>query len=173
MRGVSRSTPNAAHFEQTVRDNEADVLRYLQRRLQNDADAAEAFGETLLTAWRLKRKIPKDAVESRMWLFTVARNVLLNSRRSLARRSAAVQRLVEEMGTSVASDAEDDLALAVRGAIAALPDDLAELIKLTYWEGFASHEAALILGIPASTARSRLSKARESLRGALLEADPQ
>jgi RNA polymerase sigma-70 factor (ECF subfamily) len=133
----------------------------------NDADAAEAFGETLLTAWRLKRKLPNDSVGARMWLFTVARNVLLNSRRSLARRSSAVQRLVEELRTSASPGKEDDVVSAVREALAKLPDDAAELIRLTYWEGLASHEAARILGIPASTVRSRLSKARDDLRLAL------
>lgn len=84
-------------FDEHIRANEDDLLRYFQRRLLNDADAAEAFGELLLTAWRLRRKIPADAEAARMWLFATSRNVLLNARRSLARRSAATQRFIEEM----------------------------------------------------------------------------
>ncbi|WP_083709912.1 sigma factor-like helix-turn-helix DNA-binding protein [Leifsonia sp. ALI-44-B] len=46
------------------------------------------------------------------------------------------------------------------------PDD-AELIRLIYWDGFHSHEAAIVLGVSASAARSRLSKARATLRAEL------
>lgn len=140
-------------------------MRYLQRRLTNGADAAEAFGELMLTAWRLRRKVPAEPTEARMWLFGIARNVVRDARRSLARRSAAVHRLVEGMQSQDA--VWDDSSADLRDAISRLPDDDAELIRLVYWEGFVSHEAAAVLGINPSTARSRLSRARETLREGL------
>ena len=93
--GLPVSTPRhgAADIDELVRLNADDLLRYFQRRLLNDSDAAEAFGELLLTAWKLRRRVPSDPTEGRMWLFAAAHNVLRDSRRSMARRSAAVERL--------------------------------------------------------------------------------
>ena len=163
---MSRRSANEAAFEIVIRDNERDLLRYFQRRIVNGADSAEAFGELLLVAWKLHAKMPKDATQARMWCFGLAHNVLRNSRRTLARRSSAVQRLADELGVTSAepvagADAE------VREAISTLTDEDAELVRLVYWDGLRSHEAAAVLRINPSTARSRLAKARARLRVAL------
>ena len=55
----------------------------------------------------------------------------------------------------------------MRDAIAALPVEDAELVRLIYWDGLSSHEAAQILGINPSTARSRLTKARAAIRATI------
>lgn len=163
---MTESSDRTAAFEERIRDNEDDLLRYFQRRMLNGADAAEAFGELLLTAWKLRRKLPEDPTEARMWLFVTARNVLRDSRRSLARRSAAVERLVNDM-RPLSAPIWDDSAIEVRDAITRLPDDDAELVRLVYWDGLPSHQAAAVLGINPSTARSRLSRAKQQLRAAL------
>ncbi|MEV5040640.1 RNA polymerase sigma factor [Microbacterium sp. LMI1x-1-1.1] len=46
------------------------------------------------------------------------------------------------------------------------------LIELVYWEGLTLAQAAAVVGIPASTARSRYAKAKERLRDALLTGEP-
>jgi len=161
---------NADTFEDLLRRNEDDLARYFQRRLVNGADAAEAFGEFLLVAWKLRKRIPDDPEQARMWLFVTARNVVLNSRRSLARRSAAVQRLVDDMRAQNATIPSDNLSSELREALEALNDDDAELVRLVYWDGLRSHEAAAILRINPSTARSRLARTKQQLR-ALLGSD--
>jgi RNA polymerase sigma-70 factor (ECF subfamily) len=55
----------------------------------------------------------------------------------------------------------------VRAAIGALPDDLAELVRLVYWDGFSIEQAASHLGVPASTLRGRHARAKRALRDAL------
>ncbi|TXK20400.1 RNA polymerase sigma factor [Microbacterium wangchenii] len=157
---------NTTDIEGHVRTNEHDLLRYFQRRIPNGADAAEAFGELLLTAWKLRRHAPADPTEGRMWLFAVAHNVLRDSRRRSARHSAAVKRLAADMRT-LAVPVWDDAAIDVRDAIDRLKPDDAELIRLIYWDGFPSHAAARVLGINPSTARSRLTRAKLELRAAL------
>ncbi|MGN7188648.1 RNA polymerase sigma factor [Microbacterium enclense] len=161
------TTTRASAFDDLIRQNEDDLSRYFQRRLLDGADAADAFGELLLTAWRLRRKIPADPVAGRMWLFATARNVMLNSRRTATRRSAAVQRLADEMRSLAATFPPDDELMDLRGAIAALPADDAELVRLVYWDGLRSHEAAQVLGLNPSTARSRLSRVKQHLRSVL------
>lgn len=157
---------SAVRFEAHIRENEDDLVRYIQRRVLSGADAGEAFGELLLTAWKLRHRIPEDPTEARMWLFATARNVLRDTHRKLARRSAAVDRLVGQMRT-MSSATWDEAGIDTRDAIARLSEDDAELVRLVYWDGLRSHEAAAILGINPSTARSRLSKAKQQLRAAL------
>ncbi|MFC6355106.1 RNA polymerase sigma factor [Luethyella okanaganae] len=164
---MSRREDRNSPFEDAIRANEHDLLRYFQRRLINGADAAEAFGELLLTAWKVRRKMPTEPIQARMWLYAVARNVLGNVRRSIARRSHAVQRLMDEMNDVNASVPTDEASVEIRMAIESLAPDDAELVRLVYWDGFKSHEAASLLGINPSTARSRLSSAKQQLRAAL------
>ena len=57
----------------------------------------------------------------------------------------------------------------MRDAVARLPKAQRDLVTLIHWEGFAILEAAQILGLNPSTARSRYSTARASLRAALTE----
>ena len=50
-----------ARFEVAIEDSDGDLFRYFVRRISNPADAAEAYGELLITAWKLHRKMPPDA----------------------------------------------------------------------------------------------------------------
>lgn len=161
------ATTRMSAFDELIRQNEDDLSRYFQRRFLSGADAADAFGELLLTAWRLRRKIPAEPTGGRMWLFAAARNITLNSRRTVARQSAAVQRLADEMQTLTTTFPADRASMELREAIAALPRDDAELVRLIYWDGLRSHEAAEVLGLNPSTARSRLAKAKQQLRSTL------
>lgn len=157
---------NLTPFETAVRTNGPDLMRYLEGRARDGGDAAEAYGETLMTAWRARRRLPADPAEARMWLFGVARKVLLNNKRSHARRFAAVQRLQDRIAAAPSPPSQEDV-IDVRAAIDALPSELAEVIRLTYWDGFASHEIAALLGVPASTVRTRISTARQMLENLL------
>lgn len=158
---------SAVRFDALIRQNGEDLSRYFQRRMLNSADAAEAYGELLLTAWKIRRKMPADELDARMWLFATARNVLLNSRRSLARRSAAVQRFVDDARSLHPAPDSDGLSAEVREAIDSLSADDAELVRLVYWDGLRSQEAAAVLRINPSTARSRLSSAKRQIRARL------
>jgi len=153
-------------FDALIRDNENDLWRYFQRRILNPADAAEAFGELLVVAWRRRRRIPSDPHDARLWLFTAARNVMLNARRSAARYSSAVQRLMQDAEAAPTSP-DDPRVDELREALRRLSPDDAELVRLTYWDGLTSPDAAVILDINPSTARSRLARIRQDLRVAL------
>lgn len=157
------SEASKERFEDAVREAEEDLYRYFMRRINNPSDAAEAYGELLLTAWRRRRRMPTRADQARMWLFGVAHNILRSNRRSKARYANALQRLTLEAQTAPPPESTEQ-AVEIRGAIAVLPPDQAELIRLVYWDGFPSHEAAAILGLNPSTARSRIAAARAKLR---------
>lgn len=159
------------HVEALIRANASDLLAYLERRIDPRVDAADVLSETFIIAWKKAGKAPSDEIGGRMWLFTIARNTLLNARRTTRRRLAATDRLRRELEHSPAGTDGFDVT-AVRDAVKQLPADLRELIELVHWEGFSLVEAAQVTGIAASTARSRYASAKRRLRTALV-AEPE
>ena len=144
------------------------LLGFFLRRVEPAEDAADLVSETLAAVWRSARRMPADPEAARMWCFGVARNVLRNHERGRRRRDALADRLRESIalaGTPAFSDDELDL----RSAIAELPPELAELIRLVHWDGFTVAEAAELLDVPASTARSQHARAKLLLREALAD----
>ncbi|NLE96872.1 MAG: sigma-70 family RNA polymerase sigma factor, partial [Propionibacterium sp.] len=59
---------------------------------------------------------------------------------------------------------EPEDALVLREALGRLSSNDQEILTLTYWDGLASAEVALVLGVSAPAVRRRLSRARERLR---------
>jgi RNA polymerase sigma-70 factor, ECF subfamily len=142
-----------------LRVNAADLLRYLQRRVGDEAP--DVLGETMLVAWRRAKDMPGDATQARMWLFGIARMSMVGHGRDASRRLRLAERLHGLVEPVVWSD--DDIAIDVRRAIASLPEVQAELVRLVHWEGFSLADAAQVMGLNASTARGRYQKAREEL----------
>jgi RNA polymerase sigma-70 factor, ECF subfamily len=149
--------------EVALRANQDDILAYLLRRVDNREDAADLFGDAYLTAWRKRRQMPADAEGARRWLFVIARNTLLNHYSSTRRRRAFTAALREELRAADADDPTEQ-SLEVREAIASLAPEQAELVRLIHWEGFGVGDAGAILGLGASTARSRYAAARALLQ---------
>jgi RNA polymerase sigma-70 factor (ECF subfamily) len=58
----------------------------------------------------------------------------------------------------------------IRQGLATLSDDDRELLMLTAWDGLEPREAAVVLGVPARTVRTRLHRARNRLRAAIGDA---
>jgi RNA polymerase sigma factor (sigma-70 family) len=141
------------------------LLGYFERRVEPRADAADLLTETLLAAWRRADDLPTDDEEARRWLFGIARNLLLNAERGSRRRHRLANRLRSVLTKQAAPPA--DAGADVRDALRRLPAELAEIVTLVHWEGFALVDAAAILGIPAATARGRYLRAKQRLRAGL------
>jgi RNA polymerase sigma-70 factor (ECF subfamily) len=143
------------------------ILGYALRRTTSPEDAADVTAETMLVAWRRLQEMPAGD-EARLWLYGVARRVLANHRRGAERRDRLGARLKEQL-VAVSPDPTDQVAdrLGVRAAMERLSGADRELLQLTAWEGLEPREAALVLGVPARTVRTRLSRARARLRDEL------
>jgi RNA polymerase sigma factor (sigma-70 family) len=150
-------------FAETLDRDAPDILRYLERRLGRE-DAADALAEVMTAAWRRSAALPADPEQSRMWLFGIARNVLANIARGERRRNRLADRLRKVLVLESGAGAPSDEGLEVRDAISRLPVEQAELVRLVHWEGFTIAAAGEILGIGASTARSRYQRARFRLK---------
>jgi RNA polymerase sigma-70 factor (ECF subfamily) len=148
-----------------LRTNQADIFAYLVRRVNNREDAADLFGDTYLIAWRKRRSMPTEPDAARKWLFVVARNTLLNHYRANRRRRGLTDSLRGELlRLDSLGEPLTDEQLDVRRAIESLDHRLAELVRLVHWDGWSIADAADVMGISASTARSRYATARARLQ---------
>lgn len=120
----------------------------------------------MVVAWRRVDELPGDPEQARMWLFGIARKTLLNHTRGERRRWALADRIRGRATTEIVAPAADDGA-EIRDAIARLELDHRELIELVHWERMTITQAAALLGIPDSTARTRYARAKDHLRAAL------
>lgn len=153
-------------FEAVVDQAAPDLLKYLERRLGTD-DAADGLAEVMIVAWRRTSALPADSERARMWLFGIARNVVANATRAERRRWHLTDRLRASLAAAPAPATPADEGAEVRDAISRLAPDQAELVRLIHWEGMTIVAASKLLGIPASTARTRYQAARSVLRTAL------
>ena len=115
------------------------------------------------------------------WFFTILRNAFLDARKRYGyRRSLSLDAHVEGLdGITYAEWLQDadmsplgrmerqETANGVRMALEALSKDHRDVLTLCYIEGFPYEQAADSLGIPCGTVRSRLARARETLRRSL------
>ena len=141
------------------------VLAYCTRRATSQ-DAQDAFNETFATVWRRIAKAPEpDAALP--WLYSTARGVLSNQRRS----SKRFARLISKTGSLAAppepgpelqvvrrQESED-----VASAIDRLRPDDQELLRLHIWEELPHAAIGEAFGISESAVSQRLSRALKRL----------
>jgi RNA polymerase sigma-70 factor, ECF subfamily len=99
------------------------------------------------------------------WLYRIVYNACLDElRRSGARREVSLDEW-REGGADRTDRLEERLDL--EAALAALPVELRAVVLLVDADELSYDEAAEVLGIPAGTVASRLSRARDALKGGL------
>jgi RNA polymerase sigma factor (sigma-70 family) len=145
------------------------VYNYLFRRTADWALAEDLTSVVFLEAWRKRNELRLDHETALPWLFGVATNVLRSRRRAQRRHRAALERLPREREPGFADDAnarlDDERRMRpVLRSVAALPKREQDVIALCAWADLSYEEAALALGVPVGTVRSRLSRARRRLR---------
>jgi RNA polymerase sigma factor (sigma-70 family) len=145
------------------------VYNYLFRRTADWSSAEDLTSIVFLEAWRRRKEIRLERDLALPWLLGVATNVLRNRRRSQWRHRAALERLPRERAEDFTEDAAGriDDERRMRGAlraVAKLPKREQDVLALCVWADLSYEEAALALGVPVGTVRSRLSRARGRLR---------
>ena len=164
----------SVRFRTLYEANFTPILGYALRRVGNPEDAADAAAETFLVAWRRLDNVPVGD-EERLWLYGTCRRVLANHNRGNTRRGRLGGRLRAALAEQTVPDPAGDvvLGLTVREALARLPSTDREVLQLSSWEHLEPREIAVVLGVSARAARTRLSRARERLRAELGGDDPR
>jgi RNA polymerase sigma-70 factor, ECF subfamily len=158
-------TSREARFEELYRSSAKDLLAFLTRRASGPEEATDLLAEVYIVAWRRLDKMPTDD-GARLWLFGVARNLLMKSSQRHRSHQALVRDLTNELARLPAyqSDATDDgLNDKVRAGLEKLPVKEREVLQLTAWEGLKPREIAKVTGSTANIVRVRLHHARQQL----------
>ncbi|MEW5812943.1 MAG: sigma-70 family RNA polymerase sigma factor [Actinomycetota bacterium] len=166
--------PEAAMMRMLYEEHGAALWRYALRLTGDRARAEDVVQETLLKAWQ-HPAVTADAERSaRAWLFTVARNMIIDERRSARFRNEAAEPVSDDMGNvrDRASSDEVDSALnriLLSTALAQLSDEHRAVVRRAYYQGWTTAQIAADLGIAEGTVKSRLHYAMRALRLGLQE----
>ena len=172
---MSTSRDDAAVFTAIFDRHRHAVHAYFLGRVSDPELARDLVQETFLRAWRRLSEVgPLPGGQQRAWIFTVARNLAIDSYRSGAARRAAEDALRHEATTREATvagphtQAELGERLArLEAAIGQLPEDQRVVLSMTAAGQLTSRQIGEALGEPAGTVRYRLSQARKQLAAAL------
>ena len=144
------------------------IWRYVVHLTGDAAGADDIVQETLLRAWRSPRILAQEPTSTRAWMFTVARNLVIDEARSARRRHEIGVAETPERGSGDGTDALFE-GLLVEEALAGLDLEHRAVIVHAYYGGCSIAEVARRLSIPEGTVKSRLHYGLRALRLALQE----
>ena len=169
---MAETATAARRFRHLYDEHHRAVLAYFLRRLDSDA-AYDATEDVFLVAWRRLGDIP-DGERSLAWLYSVARRVLANHRRSASRRRRLWNRFSNQ--PRVQTEGPETIVLRkeeyaeVLSALGWLPESDQELLRLAIWEELPHAQIGELLGCKVGTVDVRLHRALARLEKGLGQA---
>jgi RNA polymerase sigma-70 factor (ECF subfamily) len=153
-------------------EHAAPLWRYVVGLTHDPAMAQDVVQETLFRAWKKPEVLDQSESSARAWLFTVARNLVIDDRRS-ARHAHEIpsEEVPEPTREGLSVDATDHIldAWVVSDALSGLSREHRAVVVHAYYGGRTTAEIARELDIPEGTAKSRLHYGLRALRLALQE----
>jgi RNA polymerase sigma-70 factor (ECF subfamily) len=164
MRDRSAFARLFAHFGPRVKG-------YLRRLGADDGMAEDLTQEVMLSVWRRAEQYDRRLAAPSTWVFTIARNKRIDV---LRRQRRTTDQEIEDPMTERDPEPRGDQAVEarqirdrVREAIATLPGEQAELVRIFYFEDKSHSEIAGALDLPLGTVKSRLRLALGKMRATL------
>lgn len=148
----------------------AALWRYAVRLTGDPSRSEDVVQETLLRAWKHPEFVEDTEHSARAWLYTVARNLIIDDRRSARFRRESDS--LEAPGAEPSSPDEVNAALdrlLLGDALAQLSAEHRAVIRRSYYLGRTTSQIADDLQIAEGTVKSRLHYAVRALRLALQE----
>ena len=147
----------------------AELYRFALRSLDDRGAAEDVVQETFLRAWRGSERYDPSLSTLRTWLFSIARNVVIDHFRTAAVRPwhrQVVDVTDSDHLAEVTPDASERLLRGwiVEEALRRLGEDHRQALVETYLADRPYADVAAELGIPVSTLRSRVFYGLKALR---------
>lgn len=150
-------------------------LRIYMRRLGADTVTAEDLvQEAMALVWNKARLFDPAKANANTWIFTIARN----RRIDLIRRERRPELDPDDPNLAAEAPVSPEQAIvnrrnvvAIRTALAKLPADQADIIRMSFFEDRPHRAIADTLGVPLGTVKSRLRLAFQRFRKALGETE--
>jgi RNA polymerase sigma-70 factor, ECF subfamily len=135
----------------------------------NRIDAEDAVQEAAMRAWR-SRGTFRTGADPAPWLRTIVTRTALDLARDRARRDEALQEHISLGPSAEESTMRAEVITTIESATARLSADSRRVLLLHDVAGYTSHEIAHLDNLPYHTVRTRLRRARISIRNELKEA---
>ena len=155
-------------FEELHRRYARSVLGIALRRIGDRGRAEDATQDTFASIWRSASRFDPSRGEATSWLYTVARNAIVDGLRR--RREPPVEEAPDLASPGPGPDEEAEqgwVAWRVHRALEVLPEQERTVVELGYWSGLSQSEIAGYLGIPLGTVKTRTRAALRRLAGEL------
>jgi RNA polymerase sigma-70 factor, ECF subfamily len=154
-------------FEERYSRYARAVLGLALRRLGDRGRAEDATQEVFAAVWRSARSYDERRGTGSTWLFTVARNAIVDGfRRRPAPVAEAPDTPSDEAGPPEQAEA-GWVAWRIHRALEILPEHERPVIELAYWSGLSQSEISDFLQIPLGTVKTRTRSALARLADAL------
>ncbi len=151
-------------FEELHRRYARSVLGIALRRIGDRGRAEDATQDTFASIWRSASRFDPSRGEATSWLYTVARNAIVDGLRR--RREPPVDEAPEIAAQEPGPDDAVEqgwVAWRVHRALEVLPEQERSLVELAYWGGLSQSEIAEYLSIPLGTVKTRTRSALRRL----------
>lgn len=138
------------------------VKSYLMRCGASEDQAEEVAQETMVSLWRKAALFDARQARVSTWVFTIARNLRVDALRRQGPTALAGDDEVDLEGLPHDHPSPDETVHAARmesdvhAAIAQLPAEQAQVLRLSYFEELPHSQIARDLGIPLGTVKSRV-----------------
>jgi len=149
------------------REHAGELYRFALRQLRDAGAAEDVVQEVFLRAWRSAGSFDAGRGSLRVWLFAIARNLVVDHARRRSVRPVQpvdADRLVVLAGGDGGFDEATMTAWTVEEALRRLSEEHRTALVETYLRGRPYGEVAAELGVPVGTIRSRVFYGLKALR---------
>lgn len=157
-----------AAFERLIAPGLNRFFGLAYQMMGNSEDAADVMQDAMIKAYRSIGSFRQEA-DFNTWLGRIVRNTALDElKRAVRKHEEATEILPEIVGPGLEGKAEQaELQQIMGAAISTLSDKLRDPLIMYDIEGYSYDEIADLLEINLGTVKSRLNRARETLRAQL------
>lgn len=145
-----------------------ELYRFALRRLGDEVASQDVVQEVFLRAWRAADRFDPELASLRVWLFAIARNVLVDELRHAAKRPLPMAPIgsarLPDRPTDSSLDEQVMRSWLVEEALQRIGHEHRAALVETYLRGRPHAEVAAEQGIPVGTLRSRLFYGLRALR---------
>ena len=129
--------------------------------------AEDLAQETMLSVWRHAAKFSAVAGSPSTWIFTIARNALIDHvRRQKSRQGDLKDPSLQPPPVEIADDLVDaqQRYRSLKAGLGKLPKEQAKILKMAFFDHKAHSEIAAETGLPLGTVKSRIRLAMQRLK---------
>ena len=167
-------------FNTLIRKHEARAYQYAFRLTRNSEEACDVVADAFVRIYNALHNFKGQSAFT-TWLYRILTNCYLDVRKKERNRvttsleavlqtsDGEVERQIEDPGASPYEDVERTVReTSIEGAVGLLPEYQRAMIVMYHGESMTYEEIAAALDLPVGTVKSRLNRARISLRELLV-----